>query len=174
MAITLNKIGDSSPLVLAKHGAASTQITLRWNKPVELDLHAFYRTHDGQHGHVYCSNRGQRGKPPFIFLDKEDAIARRNGTLEQHLFVERLEQFESIVIAANIFRFFSFLHAGDNFGRYDGRVIVRTERGEPLEVPLISEKKGRWCTIARIEGRESGAPLLRNINSVTQEEPSFD
>lgn len=89
MAITLNKIGDSSPLVLAKH-SASTQITLRWNKPVELDLHAFYRTYDGQHGHVYFSNRGQRGAPPFIFLDEEDTAARRNGTLEEHLFTERL------------------------------------------------------------------------------------
>lgn len=63
------------------------------------------------------------------------------------------------MIVTTFFSFFGFLHAGDNFGRYDGRVIVRTERGEPLEVPLISGKKGRWCTIARIEGRESGAPL---------------
>jgi tellurite resistance protein TerA len=171
--ITLEKPGDSTRLNLSKGKKISKiKISLQWKSGVDLDLHAFYKTKDGKFGHVYYGNKSDS----LIFnrnivLDKDSGVGNIAGCNEENLSIKNLDSFESIVIATNIFRFLGFLNSGDNFSKYDGMVIVTTDVGDKITVPLTSKEKGRWCIIAKIDNLQVD-PKIININKITENEPS--
>jgi tellurite resistance protein TerA len=169
--ITLKAKGDAAALQLKGKGAAtSVHAKLTWTKAVDLDLHCFYRTRDGQFGHVYFAEKGKIDEPPYIMLDEDAGVGNTAGDNEENIRIDRLDHLESVLIATNIFRFFGFLSAGDNFAKYDGRVVVTTNAGDLVEVPLTSEEMGKWCLIARIENGPIG-PRIVNVNEVRKNEP---
>ncbi len=168
--ITLKKPGESTPLSLQKKELSIIHVKLQWTKAVDLDLHAFYKTKSGQFGHVYFGNKGELNHEPYILLDQDAGVGNTAGNNEENLKIKNLPHFSSIIIATNIFRFLGFLNQGDHFAKYDGRVILQTDAGQEVTVPLVSEEQGRWCLIAKID-HSGSIPQVININRVQKEEP---
>lgn len=146
---------------------------LTWTQSVDLDLHAFYKTKEGLFGHIYYDNKGKLYQPPCIELDEDAGIDDTGGDNEENITIKTLSHVQSILIATNIYRRFSFFSLGDNFAKYDGKVIVKTDLGEYIEVPLNSEEVGRWCVIAKIDNSDPSDPYVININKVQKSEPSL-
>jgi tellurite resistance protein TerA len=171
-AIILGRKGESAPISLDQKSLSTIHVRLKWTKAVDLDLHAFYKSKAGEIGHVFYQNMGNLEAEPYILLDQDAGVGNVPGNNEENLRIRNLHRFDSIMIATNIFRILHFLHSGDNFARYDGKVIVRSDSGDHIEVPLISEELGRWCVIAEIDNTGS-RPSVVNINRVQKEEPGY-
>jgi tellurite resistance protein TerA len=171
--VILKKQGDSVQISLKKKEFSTIHVKLDWTKGVDLDLHAFYKTKSGEFGHIYFGDEGNLDKEPYIMLDKDAGVGSTAGNNEENLKIGNLNNFSSIVIATNIFRFFGFLNKDDNFAKYDGKVVVQTDTGDNVMVPLISEEKGRWCIIAKIDN-SGEIPLVININKVQKDKPRPD
>jgi tellurite resistance protein TerA len=167
--VTLNQPGDRAKL------KKSARITakLTWTKPVDLDLHAFYKTKEGVFGHIYYDNQGDLLNPPCIELDEDAGVDDTGGDNEENITIKSLSHVEAVLIATNIYRRFGFLSFGDNFAKYDGKVVVETNLGDHIEVPLDSEKKGKWCVIAQIDNSDPSDPYVVNINKVQKSEPNL-
>lgn len=163
--VVLKQKGESTSLVGTEFVA-----TLRWTAAVDLDLHAFYKTKSGKFGHVSFADTGSLTAMPYIQLDKDEGVGNTAGDNEENIRISRLDLLESVMIATNIFRFFGFLNKGDNFAKYDGSVVVKSNTGHVIEIPLISEEPGRWCLIAKIDN-STASPCVININKVQKDEP---
>lgn len=168
--VTLEKRGDK--VSFEKTGISTINVKLSWTQSIDLDLHAFYKTKAGKVGHVFFGAKGDLNREPYILLDADAGVGNTAGNNEENLKIVNLDYFSSIIIATNIFRFLGFLNDGDNFARYDGKVIVKTDVGHSITVPLISEEKGRWCIIAKIDN-SGNEPIVINVNNVQKEEPSL-
>jgi tellurite resistance protein TerA len=163
--VVLKQKGEKTGLVGTEFVA-----TLRWTAAVDLDLHAFYKTKTGKFEHVYFANKGSLSEQPYIQLDEDEGVGNTAGDNEENIRISKLDHLDSVLIATNIFRFLGFLSKGDNFAKYDGSVVVKSNTGDVIEVPLISEEPGKWCLIAKIDN--SGAsPCVININRVQKNEP---
>lgn len=169
--VVLKKQGDSAKISLTKNEISNVHVKLSWTKAVDLDLHVFYKTKKGLTGHIYFGQKGHLKKEPYIVLDKDSGVGNTAGNNEENLRIGNMSHFSTLIIATNIFRFIGFLNNGDNFAKYDGKVTLKTDSGESIEVPLISEEKGLWCIIAKIDNT-GDAPLVTNINKVQKEEPN--
>ncbi|OCA88743.1 TerD family protein [Pseudobacillus wudalianchiensis] len=170
--ITLEKPGDFISLKKADK-INHIAVKLQWTKGVDLDMHAFYKTKDGQNGHIFFGNKGKTDKSPFIALDKDAGVGNTSGNNEENLVIKTLKDVESVIIATNIFRFLPF-RKGDNFAKYDGKVIVKTNTGDEIDVPLTSNEPGRWCIISKIDNINPAAPKVININRVQKNQPNID
>jgi tellurite resistance protein TerA len=168
--IILKKQGDTAKISLKKNEISTVHVRLSWTKAVDLDLHVFYKTKKGETGHIYFGEQGHLKKEPYVILDKDSGVGNTAGDNEENLRIGNMSHFSTLLIATNIFRFIGFLNSGDNFAKYDGKVTLKTDSGESIEVPLISEEKGLWCLIAKIDNT-GDAPLVTNINKVQKEEP---
>lgn len=173
---------DIKPKVILKQKGDSTEIAkklnriqvhMTWTTGVDLDLHAFYRTKTEKNGQVYFADKGNAEKFPFIALDQDAGVGNTSGKNEEKLVITSLEQMDLILIAVNIFRFFGFLSKGDNFARYDGKVSLKTDAGDDIEVPLTSNEIGKWCVIAAIDNSNPNSPKVININRVQKSEPDL-
>lgn len=153
--------------------SAKIQAKLIWTKPVDLDLHAFYKTKEGLFGHIYYDNLGSFYEPPCIKLDADAGVDDTGGDNEENIEIKSLSHIEAVLIATNIYRKFGFFSLGDNFAKYDGKVILETDLGDHIEVPLDSEEKGKWCVIAKIDNSNPSDPHVININKVQKSEPSI-
>lgn len=171
--VTLKKQGDSTQISLKKKDLSIIDVKMYWTKGADLDLHAFYKTKSGEFGQVYFGEKGKLDGKPFILLDKDAGVGGTAGKNEENLRIKNLNHFSSIIIAANIFRFLGFLHTNDNFAKYDGKVEIKTDTGDSVIVPLMSEEKGRWCIIAKIDNT-ADHPSVININKIQAEEPTED
>lgn len=181
-SIVLREQGDSviipqSGMELSEYivGVTKLKAILQWQTAVDLDIHAFYRlkNNDGD-GHVGFHSKGSKKKAPYINLNKDMGVGNVGGNNQEIISVGTLEHIDSILIATNIFRVFSFLAKDDNFGKYDGVVRLITSSSNEVEVPLTSTMHGRWCVIALIDNSDPFSPLVTNINKVTNEEPKID
>lgn len=171
--VTLKKPGDS--ISLRKAGKIENiHVKLNWTKGVDLDLHAFYITKQGTFGHIYFGNKGKLTKSPYIALDKDSGVGNSAGNNEENLIIKTLLDVEKIIIATHIFRILGFLKKEDNFAKYDGRVLIKTNNGDDIEVPLTSTTTGRWCIITKIDNSNSTDPKVININHVQTSEPTVN
>ena len=169
--VTLKKKGETAEIRLKSKTAATVHAKLTWKHAVDLDLHGFYKTKAGQFGHIYFGNKGNLQKEPYIALDQDAGVGNKAGDNEENIRIGNLAHLSSVLIATNIFRFFGFLSSGENFAKYDGKVVIESDTGDSVEVPLISEEKGRWCLIAKIDNT-GAAPQVININTVQKDEPA--
>lgn len=169
--IILKKKGES--IQLSKK-ISSLDIKLNWTKGVDLDIHAFYKTKNGTFGHIYFANKGSLNEPPCIALDKDTGVGNTAGNNQENIKIATLVHVDYILIATNIFRLFGFLSQGDNFAKYDGKVVVTTDIGDRIEVPLISEEIGKWCVIAKIDNTDPTLPRVININQVQKSAPNLN
>ena len=181
--IVLRKQGDSVAIPqtgkeLSEYtpGVEKIKAILEWNAAVDLDIHAFYRLKGGKKdGHVYFGDKGRKRKSPHIHLDKDMGVGNVGGDNKEVMAIETLSAVDSVLIATNIFRMFGGIFAeGDNFAKYDGKVKLVTNKFATIEVPLISSKPARWCVIALIDNSDPYAPLVTNVNKVTDSEPKLD
>lgn len=166
--VTLKK-GEKATLTKS----AKITAKLTWTKPVDLDLHAFYKTKEGLLGHIFYKNKGTLYQPPCIELDEDAGVNNTGGDNEENITIKSLSHVESVLIATNIFRKLGFFSMGDNFAKYDGKVLVETNMGDMIEVPLDSDKIGKWCVIAKIDNANPSEPYVININEVQKAEPSL-
>ena len=167
--VVLNKHGERAKLTKS----AKITAKLTWTAPVDLDLHAFYKTKEGVFGHVYYDNQGNINMPPCIQLDEDAGVDDSGGENEENITIKSLSHVESILIVTNIYKKFGFLSFGDNFAKYDGKVVIEAEAGNCVEVPLDSQDVGKWCVIAKIDHSDPSDPYVMNINKVQRAEPSL-
>ncbi|KAB8319403.1 stress response protein [Tolypothrix campylonemoides VB511288] len=169
--IVLKKKGDSADL---SKRMSNVDVKLSWTKSVDLDLHAFYKTKSGTFGHISFVRKGSLSEPPCILLDKDAGVGATAGDNRENIKIATLAHVDYVLIATNIFRFIGFLSSGDSFAKYDGKVVVKTDGGDHIEVPLTSEEIGKWCVIAKIDNTNPTAPKVVNINKVQKLEPSLN
>ena len=168
--VILKEKGASSDILLKQKNTSIVHAKLTWTKAVDLDLHAFYKTKTGKFGHVYFGKKGSLDKEPYIMIDEDAGVGNTAGDNEENIRITQLDKLDSVLIATNIFKFFGFLSGGENFASYDGKVIVTTDGGDNIEVPLTSKKIGKWCVIAKLDNTGPN-PKLININTVQKDEP---
>lgn len=147
------KLNDSSPLRQIK-------VKLQWTAPVDLDLHAFYRSNDGQESSVYYGSREGQG----IVLDQDAGIGNSGGQNEENITIESLNGLKEILFATKIF------NKGGCYADYNGKVIVKTNNGDEIVVPLTSREHVDWCIIAKLSNSPNGTELL-NLNKVSAVDP---
>lgn len=170
--ITLEKKGDVARINLSKSKIGNIQAKLFWKKGVDLDLHAFYKTKSGKTGHIYFGSKGSLNRDPYIMLDQDSGVGNTSGNNEENLRIGSLDYFDYILFSVNIFRFFS--RKGENFAKYDGKVVLKTDRGDEITVPLISEEIGTWCVITMVDNSSANEPRIVNINQVMKTEPKIN
>jgi len=168
----LKQKGESAALSLKTKDSSGIHAKLTWKTAVDMDLHAFYKTKAGETGHVYFGNTGSLKKAPYIALDQDSGVGATAGDNEENIHIAGLDDLDSVIIAAHIFRLFGFLSKGDNFAKYGGKVLVSSDTGDSIEVPLSSEERGRWCVIAKIDN--SNALQVININQVQKAKPTVE
>lgn len=141
----------------------NVQVKLKWTAPVDLDLHAFFEVDQGEQGHVFfgCQKVGP------IKLDWDAGIGDAAGDNEENISIGSFEGFRRIVFATKIFR------KGGCYADYDGQIVVTTNNGDVVVVPLSSQETADWCVIASIV-LDQGQPTITNVNRVTKELPSID
>ena len=168
--VILKEKGDSTGIQLKQKNTSIIHAKLSWTTAVDLDLHAFYKTKTGKLGHISFANKGSLDKEPYIMLDDDAGVGNTAGDNEENIRITHLDKLDSVLIAANIFKFLGFLSKGENFANYDGKVIVTTDGGDNIEVPLTSKEVGKWCVIAKLDNT-GPHPKLTNINTVQKNEP---
>lgn len=139
---------------------------LDWTAAVDLDLHAFYRSHSlgGQNNekhHVYYAKK----KIGDVELDFDAGIGDVSGKNQENLTIKSLAHIEEILFATKIYK------KGGCFADYDGRVVVTTSNGDDITVPLTAQQKGDWCIIASINNTNPSNPTVINVNRVQTDEP---
>lgn len=170
MKINLEKQGDSIKINLQKDNETIKEIKIKlsWNKGVDLDLHAIYKTKIGKTKTIYFSNKGRLDKEPFIRLDKDSGVGNKSGDNEENITISKLDNFESVLFVVNIFR---FLSKDESFSKYDGKVTIATNLGDEYIVPLTSTELGKWAVIAKLENKTE--PKIININKIVKDEPKI-
>jgi len=169
--VMLDKPAQSTPINLGKQSDGKIEhiaVRMSWTMAVDLDLHAFYRLKSGAEGHIYFVNKGSLHSAPFIALDRDLGVGNTAGRNVENLTISDINQLESVLFVANIFRFFG--GSKENFAKYDGQVTVTTSLGE-IAVPLTSKTLGKWAVIAKLEN--SDQPRIININEVIKDEPKL-
>jgi uncharacterized protein involved in tellurium resistance len=136
------------------------RVQLQWSVAVDLDLHAFYLTVDGRSDQVYFASRGFRG----LQLDRDAGVGNVAGSNVENLTVESINDFHTILFATKIFS------KGGAFADYDGKVMIKTDRGDEVVVPLTSTERADWCVIAKLVIDANG-PCVTNLNAVTNKMP---
>jgi uncharacterized protein involved in tellurium resistance len=182
--VVLKKKGDKAPIPVR-----NLQATLSWTKPVDLDLHAYYRFKSSvsgasggggffsklmgggggssKEGRVYFKSRGSKNASPWIYLDQDAGIGDAGGENEENLYFTDLEKIEHILIIANIYN-----KPDANFASYDGKVTLKAN-GRSFEVPLTATTGGSYCIVAHIDHSGTSAPLLENVNKVQRDAPTI-
>ena len=108
-----------------------------------------------------------------IQLDEDAGINETGGENEENITIKSLSHVEAVLIATHIYRRFGFLSFGDNFAKYDGKVVLETDQGDRIEVPLDSKSVGKWCVIAEIDNSDPTEPYVINVNNVQKAEPTL-
>ena len=139
---------------------------LVWNKPVDLDLHAFVRLTNGKKHHIYWLRR----KDAFMGLDDDQGIG---GTIdepqgnEENITCRRLDGIDRILFATKIF------NEEGCFSDYEGRVEVTTSNpGQPkIVVDMRSDERLDWCVIAMLDNGNPKQPWMYAVNRVVADKP---
>lgn len=155
-------VGESARLNTSRP-ITRINIKLQWTAAVDLDLHAFFRTKNGEEKHVYFGNKSE----VHICLDTDAGVGNRGGQNEENLTITSLGGFEEILFATMIFP------KEGSYADYDGRVAVQTNNGDDIVVPLTSRERADWCVIAKLTNAANG-PTVANINRVTDAVPDVD
>jgi uncharacterized protein involved in tellurium resistance len=128
---------------------------LKWTAPVDLDLHAIFRTRGGQESHVHYMNRREHG----VKLNRDAGVGNKAGSNAEKISIESLENIDVILFATRIYS------KGGCYADYDGVVLLQGEQGQEIVVPLTSTERADWCVIARVSVGPLGARVT-NINRV--------
>lgn len=156
-------VGESSKLDTTEP-LTNIRIKLKWTADVDLDLHAFIKRKNGNEEHVFYGNRHSRN----IHLDNDAGVGDLGGDNKENIKISYLDDIEEILFAANIFSL------GGSFADYDGKIIIRTNNGDKVTVPLSSPKTANWCVISKLTNSSNEGPIVININKVTNNLPHID
>ena len=162
--IVLKHKGDSTALPVRQ-----VHISLRWQAAVDLDLMAFYRTHDGQEGAVFSDHfpggtLGALDTFPYIALSGDDGLSETHGEHEEGLMISRVDQFECIYICALNYTD-AIRRQPSCFASYDGHVWVFIEPQAEIAIPLNATTPGTIAILASIR-QEGGEYRLYNETRV--------
>lgn len=142
---------------------------MHWTTPIDLDLHAFYRTDGGDHGHVFFSNK----RDSFVELDHDAGVGNKLDSTdgnEENSRVNTLKGLDRILFATKIFT------ERGCFSDYHGEVIVTTSNPnqQPIRCAMESKARLNWCVIAMIDNSNPERPRVLPVNQVVADEPNVD
>ncbi len=142
---------------------------LIWNKPVDLDLHAFVRLTNGRKHHIYFGDKNDE----FMALDDDQGVGGTVDTPqgnEENITCRKLAGVDRILFATKIF------NEGGCFSDYEGRVEVTTSNpGQPkIVVDMRSQERLDWCVIAMLDNGNPTQPWMYAVNKVVADEPNVD
>ena len=157
---TILAVGESMKLNVSTP-LREIKVKLQWTAPVDLDLHAIYRTKEGHEASVYFGLREGHG----ILLDNDAGIGNVGGQNEENITIESIDGLKEILFATKIY------NKGGCYADYNGQVVVKTNNGEEIVVPLTSTERMDWCVIAKLSNSSKG-PELANLNKVCAEQPT--
>ena len=160
--------GESTTLNTSSGPITNIAVKLQWTKAIDLDLHAFYLTEDGEEHHVYFGNK-ESGHG--IQLDQDSGIGDSAGANEENLTVATLNNISRILFATNIF---GGKKSDDRFSNYDGKIQFTTNHGQVIDVPLQAQEKGNWCVLSLMDSSNQNTPVVTSINKVINHDPDIN
>lgn len=150
---TLNVVGDSAKLDTSSP-LTDVNIQLQWQAAVDLDLNAFYTTKSGESGEVDFTTK----TAPNMRLDNDAGVGDAGGRNEENITITSLDNYQEIWFATKIYS------KGGSYSDYDGRVAVKTNNGDTIEVPLTSPESKPYLVIAKLTNGQGG-PTITNLNA---------
>ena len=160
--------GESTTLNTSSGPITNIAVKLQWTKAIDLDLHAFYLTKDGNEHHV-CFTDLDAGHG--IRLDKDSGVGDVAGANEENLTVATLDNIDRILFATNIF---GGKKSDDRFSNYDGKIQFATNHGQVIDVPLQAQEKGNWCVLSLMDSSNQNTPVVTSINEVINHDPDIN
>lgn len=140
--------------------------TLHWDTPIDLDLHAFYLTNDGEERHVFYGEK----KDSKMSLDQDAGVGNkvdhRVGN-DETITIKKLEGVQRILFATKIYP------KTGCFSDYKGKVVVTTvpPQEQRIEVQMQSECRLDWCVIAMVDNSDPDHARVFAINEVIGHDP---
>jgi uncharacterized protein involved in tellurium resistance len=160
---TVLAVGESARFITSKP-ITRLNVKLRWTAAVDLDLHAFCRDIHGSEFHIYFGNMSSRG----IALDRDAGIGDVGGSNEENIAITSVPNFATILVATKIYK------KGGRYSDYDAKVVVQTDEGGEMTVPLSSQERADWCVIARLTNTRADGVKVTNLNRISTSEPDLD
>jgi len=160
--------GESTTLSTSSGPIGDIAVKLKWTKAIDLDLHAFYLTKDGQEHHVYFVDQDEGHG---VRLDQDSGVGDTAGANEENLTVETLDNIDRILFATNIF---GGKESDDQFSNYDGKIQFTTNHGQVIDVPLQAQEKGNWCVLSLLDSSNQNTPSITSINKVINHDPDIN
>ncbi len=155
-------VGESATLDTSQP-ITDMNVKLNWTAEVDLDLHAFVRLNNGASEQVFFANKNVDA----IRLDRDSGVGDVGGNNEENINVSSLGNLREVLFATKIFC------KGGCFADYDGKIVVSTNNGDSITVPLSAQQRADWCVIAKLDNTDSSAPRIINLNRVMNDEPSL-
>ncbi len=163
--VILHKRGEEAYISLRE-----LLVSLKWTAAVDLDLMAFYRTTEGRVGAVYYAEKGSLTQFPFMALDEDMGVGDVAGDNEENLRIAKLDGLSDVLIVTSLYN-----KPDSSFSEYDGFIILTTDVGDNIQVPLNATEEGQWCIIAHLDNNnEATGPKLVNVNRVQAEQPDIN
>ena len=159
--------GESTTLSTAKGPITNIAVKLKWTKAIDLDLHAFYLTKDGNEHHVYFA---VKDAGHGITLDKDSGVGDAAGANEENLTVRSLDNIDRILFTTNIY---GGKKSSDRFANYDGEIQFTTNHGDVIEIPLQAQQKGNWCVLSLLDTSNQNTPSVKSVNKVINVDPNI-
>ena len=139
-----------------------------WKTPIDLDLHAFYKTTSGTSNHIFFG----RMQADNMTLDGDagvgDKLDKPDGN-EENIRSTTLDGIERILFATKIYR------EHGCFSDYNGQVNITTSnpKQQPIRVEMKSKERLDWCVIAMLDNSDPARPHVYAINKVIADEPDL-
>lgn len=142
---------------------------MRWETPIDLDIHAFYKMTNGSKNHIWFSqkvtNEGSLDNDAGI----GDKVDNPKGN-EENIKFPSLNGIERILIATKIYS------QHGCFSDYRAQVEVSTSNPnqEKIVVRMKSDERLDWCVIAMIDNSDPDKPRVFPVNRVVAYDPDLN
>ena len=174
-----NTVDTSGWIEVPVGGCAATtalksfRVSLYWETPIDLDLHAFIQFRDGATEEVSYQRKNVRG----VWLDRDAGVGGKfdyDGYNEEIMTVEEsaIPNIEKVLFATKIF------NAGGCFADYKGEVHVMPVHSDgtsddKFNCKMESTERKDWCVIAMLDNTNPARPVIHNLNRVCATEPKL-
>jgi uncharacterized protein involved in tellurium resistance len=156
-------VGESATLDTSKP-INHINVKMNWTAAVDLDLHAFIKNTSGGFEHVFFHDKTWGD----VALDYDAGVGDVAGHNEENINISSLRSIEKVLFGTKIFK------KGGSFSDYDGNVVVSTNNGDEITVPLTAKEIADWCVIAMIDNSNPESPRVVNLNKVMLDEPDLN
>jgi hypothetical protein len=160
--VTLRRKSDSALFTFNE----KLQIDMKWSTHTDLDLCLFWKTKNGEIGGVFSDSfrqnkedLGSLEKFPFVYHYGDELAPEDGGESQETIRIKTMDSLSELYVVV-----LNYEKAVDNipstFQEDSGRVEIKTDAGDNLEVFVDSEDSGHVYVVCKIENSDSGKKAI--------------